>query len=247
MDWLERHLAVFPDPELVFVIGAGQGRDLSALARFSQTRLVLLEPQPRWADFLRQQTVSLPNTEVLQYALDDSSGISTLTVFNFAELSSLRPDPALTSLLPGARQTAQLQVETRSLGDLVESLEIPGGANNWLIVDALGVESAVIDGLADSDLRSRFGHIVMRTHQQAPNSVDPNLSTTAYTLLTFGYRPLGDMDYSDGDWPRMHLQHFDRSPQHKELETKVVALEQRSNEIETEKIDLQEQIAKLGE
>lgn len=242
MDWLEHHLSIFPAPDLVLVVGAGQGRDLPALTRRTGARLVLLEPQPRLADTLSRHTEHLPGAQVLEYALDDQSGTGVMAVYNFPELSSLRPDPALESLMPGARQTAQLPVETRTLSDLVQELDLPMGADNWLIVDAPGMESAILASLEDRDLRRRFGHVILRTNQRVLEGAETDAGPLLRAFLSRGYRLLGEEDRSDGDWPRLHVQYFNRSPQRLELEAKVAALKQRSKDLAVEKNELQERL-----
>jgi FkbM family methyltransferase len=242
MDWLERHLAIFPTPKRVIVVGAGHGRDLPALMRSTPEHLVLLEPHPQWADFLRRQTAAAPRTEVLEYALDDQSGRGTLTVFNFPELNSLRPDPALASLLPGAQQTARLSVEIRSLKDLLQQWDESVSGNNWLIIDAPGLEQTVLRSLADPDVRSHFGHIVLRTGQHLYDGVAKDAESLEGLMLARGFRILGEADLSDGDWPRVHLQQFNDSGQHKKLEARFETLKLRSKALAKEKHQLQDQL-----
>ncbi|MEM7708751.1 MAG: FkbM family methyltransferase [Pseudomonadota bacterium] len=242
MDWLEQHLAIFPAPEMILVVGAGQGRDLPVLASLSHTRLIMLEPQRQWAEFLRRQTQNLPQAEVLEYALDERSGTATFTVFNFPELSSLRPDPDVSSIFPGARQTTKLSVETRSLSDLARHLQLPASPNNWLIVDAPGIESAVLTSLEDHETRRLFGHLVLRTSHRSLDGEDDESEWLGEALLTRGYRALGGEDRSDGDWPRLHLQHFGRSPLHKELEVKHDSLVRHTQNLTAEKSGLQQRL-----
>lgn len=244
MDWLERHFALFPEPGLTLVIGAGQGRDLPALARHAGARLVLVEPQPNWAVFLRRQTVVSPRAEVLEYALDEQSGSATLKVFNFPELSSLRPDAALASLLPGAQQTAELEVETRTLADLTGELDVQPDGDNWLIIDAPGVEASLLAELSDEELARHYDHIVLRTSRQVCVGEVAGLEALLEAFLERGYRQLGAEDVSDGDWPRVHLQRLGRSAREKKLETELETLKQRSGELATEKGELQEQLKK---
>jgi FkbM family methyltransferase len=242
MNWLERHFAIFPRPALVLVIGAGEGRELAPLTRHAETRTVLVEPQPRLADTLRRRTADRPNVEVIESALDDSDGTATLKVFNFPELSSLRPDESLTALFPGARSTVELTVETRTLGELMEQLDFPAGEETWLIVDAPDLETTVLAALEDRALRSRIRHIVLRSSRislaGAKNGVEP----LPERLLKRGYRPLGTMDTSDGDWPRVHVQYFWRSAIRRELEEEIDVLTQRSKDLEAAKSELQEQL-----
>ena len=242
MDWLERHLAVFPDPEWVVVIGAGQGRDLPALLHRKPARLVLLEPQPRWADLLRRQLAEHSGTDVLECALDQESGTSTLKVFNFPELSSLQPDPALVSLLPGARQMLELPVSTRSLADLAKQLELDPGPNNWLIVDAPGIEASVLAGLEDPDLRRFFGHVVLRSARSGPRDNSTDIEHLAKAFRRREYAMLGDVDFSDGDWPRLHLQYVSHTARQKELGAELRTIQERARELLADKDALKERL-----
>lgn len=242
MDWLERHLSIFPEPRLILVIGAGQGRDLPALVRHSGARLVLVEPQPNWAVFLRRQTVVSPQAEVLECALDEQTGSATLKVFNFPELSSLRPDESLASLLPGAHKTSELVVETLTLGDLAQQLEVAAGENNWLIIDAPDVENAVLDALADEELGRRFDHLVMRTSRRVRVGEQSGLDALLDAFIALGFRPIGVEDLSDGDWPRVHLQRLGRSAKERELESQLETLKQQSEDLVSAKNQLQEQL-----
>jgi FkbM family methyltransferase len=242
VDWLERHLAVFPDPASVLVVGAGRGSDLPVLRRRACGRLILLEPQPRWADFLRRQLAGLPDAEVLEYALDDQSGTGVLKVFNFPQLSSLKPDTALGALLPGARQTSELPVETRSLADLVRQLELQPGPHNWLIVDAPGTEASLLAGLEDQGIRRFFGHVILRTARHGRGQDDAEKKALEEAFRRLEYQPLGDVDSSDGDWPRLHLQHVEHEPRVRELEAEVRSLRQRSRELLADKDSLRERL-----
>lgn len=241
MDWLERHLTIFPKPGLMMVIGAGQGRELPILTRCAGKRLVLIEPQPRLASGLQQMTEGLPGAEVLECALDDTSGTAMLKVFNFPELSSLRPDESLATLLPGARQTAELPVKTRTLAVLVQQLEVEPNPNNWLIVDVLGVDASVLAGLQDRDLRRCFGHVVLRTWRQGHPDGGIDIKSLRESFQELGYQSLGSEDLSDGDWPRVHLQYFGSVPKRKEPETTVDALKVRSRNLDQACRDLQGQ------
>ena len=242
MNWLERHLAIFPVPELIMVVGAGQGRDLPTLMAGADTRLVLVEPQSRWADALRRDTRAGSRVEVFEGALDHGSGAATLKVFNFPELSSLNPDEHLLSLLPGARQTAELEVVTRSLADLVNQFDVPCDSSNWLIVDTAGIEAAVLSALTDEDVRRRFGHIVLRTSQNVRVEENTGVEPLLEAFIERGFRVVGTEDRSDGDWPRLHLQHVGQSAKRRELESVVGALRKQSEELAVSKSELQEQL-----
>ncbi len=232
MDWLDRHLAIFPEPELLLVVGAGQGRDLPVLTAHCQRRIVLLEPQSRWADELRQKTREQSAVEIMQCALDEASGQDTLKVFNFDELTSLRPAPDLQVLFPGARETTQLPVETLSLADLVVRCDIEADRNNWLIVDAPGTSTIVLAGLKDPDLARRFPHVVLRVRRSISGEVD--LGSVQHELFVRGYSALGSADENHGDWFRVHFLRTDRLPLRRDLEQRIDGLEQDLKRLATQ-------------
>lgn len=245
MDWLSRLLSIYPVPDLVLVIGAGRGSDMATLPRSASTRLLLLEPLPPSAAALRGQVADHPGAEVHEYALDRESGPATLKVFNFPELSSLQPDEQLASLLPGARQTAELPVERRTLVELVEAFGVKPGPNNWLIVDAPGLEAAVLDGLRTPGIRRRFGHVVLRSGRGGDHGGEDHPDPWRGRFRELGYHPVGSEDLSDGDWPRLHLQFFRPGATREALEDKLAAFEQQTAELAARKAELQEQLEQL--
>jgi FkbM family methyltransferase len=241
LSWLERHLAIFPEPERVVVIGAGRGRDLPALTARAHGRIVLVEPQPRWADELRRRTRRSPGIEVIPCALDETSGEATLKVFNFHELTSLRPSPAVEAAFPGAHQTVQLPVEALSLSDLVRRCGIEPGPDNWLIVDAPGVLSALRAGLTDGELAGCFPHVVIRTHPAIGEESDPGSVTNAF--LELDYQALGSDEDRSGDWSRLHFLRFNNLPLRRDLERCIHALERTVKSLTAENGKLQAQVS----
>ena len=136
----------------------------------------------------------------------------------------------------------ELPVSSRSLAVLAKQLELDPGPNYWWIVDAPGIEASVLAGLEDPDLRRFFGHVVLRSARSGPRDNSTDIEHLAKAFRRREYAMLGDVDFSDGDWPRLHLQYVSHTARQKELGAELRTIQERARELLADKDALKERL-----
>jgi FkbM family methyltransferase len=133
--------------DLVFDIGAHAGNRVRAFAALG-CQVVALEPQPDFARLLRALCGRLPRVSVVEAAVADVSGRSSLSVSERT--------PTVTTLatewrdaragdpdFARVRWNRQIEVETTTLDRLIEQFGVPA----FVKIDVEGSEPAVLAGL----------------------------------------------------------------------------------------------------
>lgn len=205
MDWFERHCACLESPDVVLHLGAGRCAELGVYATLDRSRVVLVDPQAETADRLRRLSAALSNVEVRQVAVAAEAGEAPLHLYNMAEFNSLRRPTGLRVLLPGLAQVGTAIVDTLSLADLAAQFQIDVAADNWLVVDAPGVESAIVDAVTDGELGRCFSHIFLRAGALPLFEDADTADGLLKRLASLGYEIFSTADTSDPDLPRYHL------------------------------------------
>lgn len=232
MDWFQKLCSVLPAPDCVVHIGAGLGADLAAYENLSDTRVVLVEPQPRLAAELRRNTARVPGIDVLECAVGEDQGHALLHVFNLPALSSLRQPTGLQLLMPGLMQAAQIEVEIRTLDEIVASLGLESDGEHWLVIDAPGAEAIMVDAIADSAESPVFRQVFLRAGAESLYEDGRSMAQLLETLEAGGYSSLAAMSGEDPDWPSAHLFFDEQKVRNRELNTSLDALKARSTELE---------------
>lgn len=142
-------------------IGAGNGGQLPLYEKLNLSRVILIEPLPGQARYLRQSTANMPNTEVWELAIscEHHNQSATLTEYNLAQASSLHDATGLLELYPGIKVVQQHQVATITPAALIERLQLPTEQQHQLVVEANGEETAILHALAEQQLLTLFSNI----------------------------------------------------------------------------------------
>ena len=125
------------DPVTGTTLHIGCGEAAEWLDTPPEGPLVLVEPNPDCLEAIADS--ALRPDRVIRAALAETTGRAPFHVLNFADLSSLHPPEVLAGLFPGLRETARIEVETRTLEALIEEAGLEGSGHR-LVIEAMGEE-----------------------------------------------------------------------------------------------------------
>ena len=133
--------------DLVFDVGAHAGNRVRAFAALG-CRVVAVEPQPDFARLLRALCGRLPRVSVVEAAVADVAGRSSLSVSERTPTvttlaTEWRDARARDPDFARVRWNRQIEVETTTLDRLIEQFGVPA----FVKIDAEGSEPAVLAGL----------------------------------------------------------------------------------------------------
>lgn len=154
----DKHAATNTAGTIVY-IGAGHCSDLPELLAANPTRLVLIEPQPRFAQALRWETEGHENVEVIEAAVSPEDPPMRLKVFSLPGLSSLREPVALREVFPGLKFIEEIDVEVIAPADLVGGEKLDLDQGNCLILDAPGEGAAILRALLETGKLTVFERV----------------------------------------------------------------------------------------
>lgn len=189
--------------DAIFHIGAGECEELPAYLASSARKIVLVEPNPSLASRLRRNTQSDARVEVLEFAVSDNPELTQLSEYNLLEAGSLYQPQGLRHLFPGLRLLAQHSVRTRSPEALLEQQPLEG-TDNLLVLQAPGVELAMIKALVDAQKIDRIAQIWLTGPTETYYENAPPARETLNELKRQGYEIQNKID-SDPDWPQWQL------------------------------------------
>jgi FkbM family methyltransferase len=241
--WFERQCSSLRSPDAILHIGAGRGAELAVYRDFDAARILLVEPQADLAARLRVEASAMPNVRVLQLAVAKESGNAELQLLSVEGFSSLKQAVGLRELFPGLIANGVAMVETLSLCDLIAGQSLEATDDNWLIIDAPGIESDVVDALVEDDLARFFSHVFLRAGREALFQDCEPVERLLEQLAQLGYEPLGAADSIDPDLPGFHLW---RNPAALKLIVLRNELGARQAELVQLKSSLETRISELG-
>ncbi|MGY6531825.1 hypothetical protein [Glycocaulis sp.] len=144
---------------LVYV-GAGDGSSIDEAEISELEHITLVEPHPDLAESLAERFKGKKSVKLLRAAVCPGGQPASLTLFNLAELSSLKTPTGITELFPGLRSIGQAAVETISLKSLIDLHIGAGKKPAALVLDAPGVEKDILLDAGHEALQS-FEEIVV--------------------------------------------------------------------------------------
>ncbi|WP_237061659.1 class I SAM-dependent methyltransferase [Microbulbifer zhoushanensis] len=139
-------------------IGAGSGEELHCYLASDAHDILLVEPNPSMAEYLRIRTQVDSRVRVLEYAVTDENKLNKLATYNFSAVNSIYPAVDISHVLPGLRLQELFPVENKSVSDFLVDLDL-GGKGNLLVIQAPGAESAIISGLMENRVLDHFSEI----------------------------------------------------------------------------------------
>jgi FkbM family methyltransferase len=146
-------------------VGAGDGGNIEPTEMAGLDRVTLVEPHPDLSEALAKKFSGQKAIEVLRAAVCPSGKPASLTLFNLAELSSLRAPTGILNLFPGLRPIDEVFVETHSLESLLEMHSAEDEGLSALVLDAPGLEKDALGATSDETLQA-FDEIVVFTGDQ---------------------------------------------------------------------------------
>lgn len=181
-------------PDVILVIGAGNGVALSSLRRLQSKRLILVEAQPEQAEAIIRRIDTTRGEEVWQFAATTSSTAeATLQVLNNPLYNSLKMPGDLLKHLPNLRVTSEIVVAARALDEVIEGLHLDDGGNNLLVLDAPGQVLDLINGTSPKNLQS-FSTIIVSCGVEPLYSGDGSREDGVAALQALGFDVILDDD-----------------------------------------------------
>lgn len=205
-------LSRFGTPTGVIVhVGAGIGRSLTDYAAEQPDHILLVEPHPESVVLLRQTLGQLQETapdlsiEIICAAVAVDTGQSPFHMLNFADLSSLCLPVSLGALMQGVRVEQSLPVKTLSLADLLKDITFQADKRHRLILEAPGMELAILKECAAGGLFETFEDISVIAGAESYFEGGSDASKVLNFLTDSGYDLITSVEAADPDWPCLSL------------------------------------------
>lgn len=189
--------------DTILHIGAGQCQELPAYLESSAKRIILVEPNPNLADFLRQRTKDENRVQVLEVAITDDPKLNHLTEYNLPEATSLYQPTGLKELFPGLRSTTTHIVTVKTPQALLEELSL-ADQRSLLVIQAPGAEKSIVHGLSGHSLMDCFSDLMVTANPQPFYKSNSYAEPVLAELKEQGYDIRGNDD-QDAEWPQWHL------------------------------------------
>lgn len=222
---------------VVVHIGAGTGQSLKELVAERPDHIMLIEPHPETVARLHEavketkRNTSDLSIEVINAAVSQQTGQSPFYMLNFTDLSSLCQPTALTDLMQGVRVEQTMPVKTLRLADMLENVTFQNGKRHRLILEAPGMEMAILKDCAATGLFDRFEDIHVSVGIETYFDGAADSQHVLEFLFETGYVLLAQDETADPDWPHFSLH---RNPVSAKLSEVV-----KTHEIEKEKLQKQ--------
>ena len=210
----------------VLYIGAGKAQDLAQFQALNPKRIALIEANPSRAQALEETVVVGDGVEVLPIAIGACTGQSQFHVFNMADHSSLCPYTQLSQIFPGLREVEAVSVDTYMAHEVVLQLGLSPEDAHVLVLDAPGVEEAIVHSLQAHGGLHLFQMIYLRAGVEAFYENSKGISELIQMLSGLGYR-MTEYTESDPDFPQAVLERDATLLENADLKSRVTQLEQK--------------------
>ncbi len=205
-------------------IGAGRCREYDEYKAAGARRIVLIEPDPESARYLRENFGGEEETQVIEKAVTASGGPVQLQIYNVRRFSSLREPTGLSELYPGLRTVGEAAPETWSPRQMCEELGIDSHKFNWLIVDAPGEEGAILENLREEGLLEQFEKVSLYAGISALYEGNLPAEKILSELEEMGYEEISMEDDEEPERPRWTLYRDEVKVRNSQLEKKIKEL-----------------------
>lgn len=191
----------------LLVIGAGEAQNIDADWQNHYRRLVLVEPLPERAQFLRQTLGENPDVEVLEAAiLPGATPGDTITLYeyNWPQATSRHQPAELLQLFPGLKTERMWRVSALSPQELIQEIGLSPEGEHGLILEAPADEGPILAALVESNAYKWFSCIQLRYPAAGlyDTPEDPEAMLQALTACGF---EIESQDRTDPDWPSISL------------------------------------------
>jgi len=168
-------------------LGAGDCRELDTYLETAAEQIVLVEPDPEFAQALRQRTEAKPRVKVIEVAVAGQGDAAKLHRYNVPGLATLHPLKTPPTQWPGLREVAQLHVKTLDFKQLLEQVALAEGKQHWLVIDTPGEEAQVLRALRTHEVPQSFAHLSLTIGSLTPQ-VEEARPVLFQALEEAGYR-----------------------------------------------------------
>ena len=134
-------------PKGIIHVGAYDGKDIKLYQTLNISKIFFIEANPTVFERLKANTTrSSVDVTVVNYAISNQNGKVTLYVNSMVQSSSILPLKHYRDIYPNIKETHQLIVESKTLDNLLEELELSPTDFNILNLDIQGVELLALQG-----------------------------------------------------------------------------------------------------
>ena len=191
----------------LLVIGAGEAQNIDADWRDHYRRLVLVEPLPERAQFLRKTFGEDPDIEVLEAAIVPGAtpgDTTTLYEYNWPQATSRHKPAELLQLFPGLKTERMWRVSALSTQHLIQEIGLSLEGEHGLILDTPADEGPILAALVESNAYKCFSCIQLRYPVAGLYDTPEDPETMLEALTAYGFE-IESQDRTDPDWPSMRL------------------------------------------
>ena len=225
-------------------IGAGQAKELSQWLNTGAKHVILVEPNPRLAEKLRQKTAGMDQVVVLETAVTTTAANNQLHEYNLPEASSLHSATGLKTLFPGLKTNAIHTVATLSPKKLLIDYAPKPDQLAMLVLQAPGEEHAILKALVNTGQLEQFSELRLAVSLDSYYKGSIAAEQTRQLLANYGYDIIEE-NQQDPDWPTWHLQRNPLKDQISAFQAELIATKQAQAQAERDNLDLQRSLEDL--
>ena len=235
--------------ELILYIGAGSGVDLSDYAALNARQFLFVEGDPDAAELLAQSLAGKSSCQVLSALVTPNGARTRFYRYNLPVLNGTLPLGGLRALYPRLKVMEELELSSKSLSTVLETIPLSGAGKRLLILDIPGQETAILESVSPEQLHA-FDWILVRGCKTALQEAAQPLEATIARLGERGSESIATDEESDPQWPFVLL-HFDRRLadlyQECETRTQLLVAQATENRRQAERIVALEAQLKAGQ
>jgi FkbM family methyltransferase len=226
-------------------IGAGRCGEYEEYKAAGAKRIILIEPDPESARYLRERFAEETETQVMERAIAVTDGPIKLQLYNVRRFSSLREATGLRDLYPGLRKAGEVNPDMWNPRQMCAELSIDSHRFNWLIVDTPGEEGAILEDLWEEGLLEQFEKVSLFSGLKPLYNGDRPVEEILAELGEMGYEEMSRDDANDTERPRWDLYRDEVKVRNRELEQKVDVLVSQKQDLEEQTAAQAQELSKL--
>ncbi|MGB3533568.1 MAG: FkbM family methyltransferase [Microcoleaceae cyanobacterium] len=136
-------------PRGIIHVGAYQGKDLKRYPTPDTAKILLIEANPKAVEQLQANFANQPNIRVIHNAIANHNNSVTLNITSIESSSSILPLTGYQEIYPNLKTTQQITVDSHSLDNLLEELNLRPADFNFLFLDIQGAEFLALQGATE--------------------------------------------------------------------------------------------------
>ena len=179
-----------------WVIGAGNGSELSTIRELNSAHTYLVEAHPKQIELLTKRAQPANNEKIIPVAVTTTTATEVkLQPFNNITFSSLNSPQALFEHYPNLRATTPIQVPAQSFTDILGQHTLKTEESNVLILDAPGQSLTLMQSLTAQQLQS-FSWLIVSIYNESLYQHDADETAVIYWLKEIGFDLIASDDES---------------------------------------------------